>query len=144
MASTCDGIRAANWVIRRRRPKSDNYLKRCNLLAMALLVVVVVVVADVKYPCNDRAYFQAPIISNRLRHPRVSNVRKSITYLPNGPRGPQIAKTDAKTARNIGRPVGNRRGQTTKIESARKRDARLSRELDSFLPRLLRAYSVTY
>lgn len=77
------GICAANWVIRRRHPKSDNYLKRCNLLAIALLVVVVVVGA--KYPCNDRAYFQAPIIPNRLRR-RVSTARKSITYLPNGPR----------------------------------------------------------
>lgn len=85
MTNTCGGIRAANWVIRRRRLKSDNYLKRCNLLAMALLVDVVDVVVGAKYPCNDRAYFQAPIILSRL-HRQVSIVRKSITYLPNGSR----------------------------------------------------------
>lgn len=89
MTSTCGGIRAANWVIRRRRLKSDNYLKRCNLPAMALLVAVgvavVVVVDGAKYPCNDRAYFQAPIILSRL-HRQVSTVRKSITYLPDGSR----------------------------------------------------------
>ena len=31
------------------------------------MVLLVVVVVSAKYPCNDRAYFQASIIPNRLR-----------------------------------------------------------------------------
>lgn len=141
MTNTCGGIRAANWVIRRRRLKSDNYLKRCNLPAMALLAVVAVVVIVVdgaKYPRNDRAYFQAPIILSRLQR-RVSTVRKSITYLPDGSRSANSENRCENREYRSSRwePTGSDHENWVRWGTRR---SIIPSELDSFSLRLLRAW----